>query len=89
MNFLISSHYGDPHASLVAAALHREGHTVTLWDVPESSEGRSITVSIDESGFAWEFEGRRYASDHFDVIWPRRRRTPTIRTDLHLSLIHI
>lgn len=83
MNFLIISYHEDPHATLVAAALHAEGHRVTLWDTPAHSAARSVAVELDADGFAWRIDGRRYAHDHFDMIWPRRRRDVPVTVPLH------
>lgn len=83
MNLLIVSYHEDPHASIVAAALHALGHTVTLWDAPVTSAAILASVCLDDKSLRWEIAGRTYAYDHFNTIWLRRRRGVSLPESIH------
>ena len=83
MKLLIISLVEDPHASVVAAALQSLNHSVVLWDAPEDSSVRAANVHIEQDRLAWKINEHIFASDHFDVIWLRRRRSATLPTTIH------
>ncbi len=83
MRFLIISFADDPHAHVVAAALHELGHGIVLWDAPSASSALAASLRLDRAQADWDIGGRRYDSRDFAAIWLRRRRPVPPPDGLH------
>jgi len=83
MNILIISVPHDAHALVVACALKRLDHDVTLYSPPSEIGKSKISLKISDNQAAWIGNGGVIQADHFDVIWQRRRSVPTLKKNVH------
>lgn len=86
-NILILSHERDLHAQAVKAQIERDGHTASIFNFGEASQGLPATIAIGESG-----ERQSLATDAgwrgttgIDGVWLRRPLSPAV----DLSCFHV
>ncbi len=78
---LVPTFLHDLHATAVAAAIERKGHSAVLWHGADLPTRQTASIGVDAAGaVGWELRGPALdaADRHFDVVWTRRLAPPLL-----------
>lgn len=88
MKILIATEPNDAHALSVKLAAENLGHTCTLWFTADMPTLQTNSIYISNECFDWFLANgstphQKTMSEHFDIIWWRRPRSPFVPETVH------